>query len=52
MEILHFKELGLQKVLSRIQFECVTVYLVIDNFVYVPSDALPIYQILSNRTIG
>ena len=33
MEILHFKDLG-------------DTESVIDNFVYVPSDALPLYQIL------
>ena len=36
MEMLHFKELGIHKVLPQMQLG---VYLVIDNFVYVPSDA-------------
>ena len=41
MDILHFKELGNTE-------SAVTnaVYLVNDNFWYVPSDALPLYQIL------
>ena len=40
MDILHFKELGIQKC----SHECsVGVNLVTDNFVYVVSDTLPLY---------
>ena len=42
MEIFHFKELG-----DTECHECsLGVVLVIDNFVYIPYDALPLYQIL------
>ena len=42
MEILHFKDLGLQKCSHECSFG---VNLVIDNVLYVTSDTSPLYQI-------
>ena len=44
MEILHLKEL--ENTESVATNASLGVYLVIDNFVYVPFDALPLYTIL------
>ena len=48
MEIQHFKDLGVTSVIS----ECsLGVHLVIDNFIDVASDNLPLHKIGNNRTI-
>ena len=46
MEILHFEELGNTE---SVVTNAPCVYLVVDNLVYVPSCALPMYQILSKK---